>query len=249
MIHQGTAGTPQTILVVDDDRHIVQLVSLYLTKAGYTVVPAYSGSEALRKVRECMPDLILLDIMLPGPDGLEICRSLRPLNDVPIVMLSARGAEIDKVTGLQFGADDYITKPFHPAELVARIQSVLRRSRPPQSGSEAPPRTTRTLGRLSLDLDERVVLIGGRPLQLRPKEFDLLATFVRLSGFVLDRNRLLDLVWGSDFVGDQRTVDVHVAWLREKLSGSDLKIVTIWGVGYKLIEGSSETAPLSTVDR
>lgn len=235
MVRQYTDDNPGTILVVDDDRHIVQLVSLYLTKAGYEVVPAYSGLEALRKVREVGPDLIVLDIMLPGPDGLEICRQLRPHNEVPIVMLTARATDVDKVAGLQFGADDYITKPFNPAELVARIQNVLRRCR---SRTALPPHTILSLGRLQIDLSERTVIVDGQPLQLRPKEFDLLSTFARLSGFVLDRNRLLDLVWGSDFLGDQRTVDVHVAWLREKLVGSGLKIVTIWGVGYKLVEDS-----------
>jgi DNA-binding response OmpR family regulator len=226
-------STAETVLVVDDDRHIVQLVSLYLSKAGYRVVSAYDGAEALRKVRDLAPDLLILDVMLPGPDGLEVCRSLRRTSEVPIVILSARSSDLDKVAGLQLGADDYLTKPFNPAELVARVQSVLRRSR---SRGLTPAPTRITLGRLSLDLDQRIVTVADRPLQLRPKEFDLLATFVRLPGFVLDRDRLLDLVWGSDFVGDQRTVDVHVAWLREKLQGSGLRIQTVWGVGYKLVE-------------
>lgn len=232
MRDDGDSG-PETILVVDDDRHIVQLVSLYLTKAGYRVVPAGDGAEALRKLRELEPDLLLLDIMLPGPDGLEICRGLRRHSDVPIVILTARSSDLDKVAGLQFGADDYITKPFNPAELVARVQSVLRRCRQRQA---VPSHTRVSLGRLSIDLDERMVTLAGQPLQLRPKEFDLLATFMRLPSFVLDRNRLLDLVWGSQFLGDQRTVDVHVAWLRDKLAGSGLKIQTVWGVGYKLVE-------------
>ncbi len=226
-------ATRETVLVVDDDRHIVQLVSLYLAKAGYRVVPAYDGAEALRKIRDLNPDLLVLDVMLPGQDGLEVCRSLRRSSDIPIVILSARGSDLDKVSGLQFGADDYLTKPFNPAELVARVQSVLRRSR---NRGAAPTPTRVTLGKLSLDLDQRLATIGGRPVQLRPKEFDLLATFCRLPGFVLDRDRLLDLVWGSDFAGDQRTVDVHVAWLRDKLQGSDLRIQTVWGVGYKLVE-------------
>jgi DNA-binding response OmpR family regulator len=148
------------------------------------------------------------------------------------VFLSARNSDLDKVAGLQFGADDYITKPFNPAELVARVQSVLRRSR---NRGSTPTQTRISLGRLCIDMDQRIVTVGQRQLQLRPKEFDLLSAFARLPGFVLDRDRLLDLVWGSEFVGDQRTVDVHVAWLREKLQGSEIRIQTVWGVGYKLL--------------
>jgi DNA-binding response OmpR family regulator len=236
---QQPVAAAETVLVVDDDRHIVQLVSLYLAKAGFRVVSASDGAEALQKVREVAPDLLVLDVMLPGADGLEVCRHLRRTSEVPIVMLSARTGDLDKVAGLQFGADDYVTKPFHPAELIARVQSVLRRSRGRASG---PVPTRHALGKLTLDLDRRAVTIAGHPLQLRPKEFDLLSTFVRLPGFVLDRDRLLDLVWGSDFGGDQRTVDVHVAWLRDKLQGSELKIQTVWGVGYKLVEDPETSA-------
>jgi DNA-binding response OmpR family regulator len=235
-LQEVSSNSPETVLVVDDDRHIVQLVSLYLGKAGFRVIPAYDGAEALRRVRESTPDLLVLDIMLPGQDGLEVCRSLRRSSEVPIVILSARGSDLDKVAGLQLGADDYITKPFNPAELVARVQSVMRRSR---SRGIAPPPNRIKLGNLALDLQKRIVTVKDSPLQLRPKEFDLLATFVRLPGFVLDRDRLLDLVWGSDFVGDQRTVDVHVAWLRDKLQNSGLHIQTVWGVGYKLVEDAA----------
>ena len=233
MAEKKSATAAETVLVVDDDRHIVQLVSLYLTKAGFRVLRASNGTEALRKMRECTPDLLVLDVMLPGRDGFEVCRVLRRSSEVPIVMLSARDGDVDKIAGLQFGADDYITKPFNPAELVARVQSVLRRSR---SRTALPAATTLSLGRLKLDLDGRTASVAGDTVQLRPKEFDLLATFVRLPGFVLDRDRLLDLVWGHDFSGDQRTVDVHVAWLRDKLQGSGLRIQTVWGVGYKLVE-------------
>jgi DNA-binding response OmpR family regulator len=226
------ADSPETVLVVDDDRHIVQLVTLYLSKAGFRVLSANNSAEALRIVRQSSPALLVLDIMLPGADGFEVCKVVRRTSEVPIVFLSARGSDLDKVAGLQFGADDYITKPFNPAELVARVQSVLRRSRgrPP-----APMSTRLELGRLTIDLNQRTVRISDRSLQLRPKEFDLLTAFARLPGFVLDRDRLLDLVWGSEFAGDQRTVDVHVAWLREKLQGSDCRIQTVWGVGYKLV--------------
>ncbi|HTE86092.1 MAG TPA: response regulator transcription factor [Dehalococcoidia bacterium] len=229
---QQVSTHPETVLVVDDDKHIVQLVSLYLSKAGFRVVSANDSAEALRIVRQLSPDLLVLDIMLPGPDGFEVCRVLRRSSEVPIVILSARGSDLDKVAGLQFGADDYITKPFNPAELVARVQSVMRRSR---SRGVAPTRSRISLGKLCMDLDQRIVTVAELPLQLRPKEFDLLSAFARLPGFVLDRDRLLDLVWGSEFAGDQRTVDVHVAWLREKLQGSELRIQTVWGVGYKLV--------------
>jgi DNA-binding response OmpR family regulator len=237
---------PATILVVDDDPHIVRLVSLYLRRAGYNVIPACNGAEALQKVREQAPDLVLLDIMLPGSNGLDLCRSLRLYDEVPIVLLSARGTDIDKIMGLQSGADDYITKPFHPLELVARVQSVLRRTR---QRSRLLLHSTLSLGKVRLDLDERRASISDQPLQLKPKEFDLLATFIRLEGFVLERNRLLDLVWDSNYAGDSRTVDVHVAWLRDKLAGSGLKIVTMRGVGYQLVEESRETASLSVADR
>jgi DNA-binding response OmpR family regulator len=239
MVLSVDAHAPETVLVVDDDRNIVHLVTLYLAKAGYRVIPAYTGAEALRKVRECNPDLLVLDIMLPGQDGLEVCRSLRRNSEIPIVILSARGTDLDKVAGLQFGADDYVTKPFHPAELVARVQSVLRRTR---SRGVAPAPTRIALGKLTLDVGQRVAAVAGQPIQLRPKEFDLLATFCRLPGFVLDRDRLLDLVWGHEFTGDNRTVDVHIAWLREKLQGSGLHIQTVWGIGYKIVEDGDPTA-------
>lgn len=230
----AAAPQPPLILVADDDPHIVRLVELYLTKAGYRVAAAADGDETLRKVRDLRPDLLVLDIMMPGPDGLEITRSLRRSSALPIIMLTARTSDVDRIAGLQFGADDYVTKPFNPLELVARVQAVLRRVR--SGGAANPPAQARiTAGSLVIDLNERTVTLGGTPLHLRPKEFDLLATFARFPGYVLDRDRLLDLVWGTGYYGDQRTVDVHVAWLREKLAGSDVKIETVWGIGYKLV--------------
>ncbi len=230
----AAAAQPPLILVADDDPHIVRLVELYLTKAGYRVAAAVDGDETLRKVRDLRPALLVLDIMMPGPDGLEITRSLRRSSELPIIMLTARTSDVDRIAGLQFGADDYVTKPFNPLELVARVQAVLRRA---QGGGPAhPPAQARiTAGSLVIDLNERTATLGGAPLHLRPKEFDLLATFARFPGYALDRERLLDLVWGTGYYGDQRTVDVHVAWLREKLAGSDLKIETVWGIGYKLV--------------
>ena len=231
------AGTP-LILVGDDDAHIVRLVELYLRKAGYRVAAAGDGDETLRKVRQLHPDLLVLDVMMPGPDGLEITRALRRSSDLPIIMLTARSSDLDRIAGLQFGADDYVTKPFNPVELVARVQSVLRRARA-AAAAGPPPHTRLTVGSLTLDLDAHTATLKGRPLHLRPREFDLLSTFARFPGFALDRERLLDLVWGTGYYGDQRTVDVHVAWLREKLAGSDLTIATVWGVGYQLVEGKN----------
>ncbi len=233
-------GAQALVLVADDDPNIVRLLALYLGKAGYRVEQAIDGDETLRKVRDLQPDLLVLDVMMPGPDGLEVCRSVRRSSELPIIMLSARSGDVDKIAGLQFGADDYVTKPFNPVELVARVQSVLRRA---ARRSDTPPAPNRLqIADLTIDFDQRSATVDGEPLQLRPKEFDLLATLARFPGFALDRERLLDLVWGSRYYGDQRTVDVHVAWLREKLAGSRLRIQTVWGVGYKLVESETPGA-------
>ena len=223
-------ATSDLILVADDDEHIVELVTMYLRRAGYRVETAFDGDETLRKTRELEPALLVLDIMMPGPDGLQICRALRRRSDVPIVLLTARSSDIDKIAGLRFGADDYLTKPFNPDELVARVDTVLRRTRsgPPQ----AQPERLR-LGDLVLDMTRRTAAVDGRTVSLTPKEFDLLATFVRFPNVALDREQLLDLVWGTSFYA-MRTVDVHVARLREKLKGSPLRIETVWGTGYRL---------------
>ncbi len=222
------------ILVADDDEHIVELVAMYLGRAGYRVEAAYDGDEALRKTRELKPALLVLDIMMPGPDGLQVCRTLRRRGDLPIVLLTARSSDIDKIAGLRLGADDYVTKPFNPDELVARVDAVLRRAG--SGGLERPPERLRLDG-LELDLDGRSAAVDGRDVSLTPKEFDLLVTFARFPNVVLDRERLLDLVWGTSFYAI-RTVDVHVARLREKLKGSRLRIETVWGTGYRLATGA-----------
>ncbi len=218
------------ILVADDDEHIVELVSMYLKKAGFRVETAFDGNEALKKTKEKQPSLLILDIMMPGPDGMQICRTLRRRSDVPIVLLTARTSDIDKVAGLRFGADDYITKPFNPDELLARVEAVLRRAR---SGSAEPKEERIKLKALDMDLTSRNAKISGSDVSLTPKEFDLLATFARFPNVTLDREQLLDLVWGTSFYA-LRTVDVHVARLREKLKNSPLKIETVWGTGYRL---------------
>lgn len=222
--------TNETILVADDDEHIVELVSMYLKREGYRVEAAYDGDETLRKVNELHPALLVLDIMMPGPDGLQICRSLRRRSNVPILLVTARTSDIDKIAGLRFGADDYVTKPFNPQELVARVEAVLRRSRT----SDAEPRAEQiAIDGLEIDISSRTAGLNGKAVALTPREFDLLATFARFPNVVLDREHLLDLVWGTSFYA-LRTVDVHVARLREKLRGGKLKIETVWGSGYRL---------------
>jgi two-component system alkaline phosphatase synthesis response regulator PhoP/two-component system response regulator ResD len=218
------------ILVADDDEHIVELVSMYLKKAGFRVETAFDGEETLAKTKEKKPSLLVLDIMMPGPDGLQICRTLRRRSDVPIVLLTARTSDVDKVAGLRFGADDYVTKPFNPDELLARVEAVLRRAR---SGSSEPREERIKLKALEMDLTSRNAEIDGDDVPLTPKEFDLLATFARFPNVTLDREQLLDLVWGTSFYA-LRTVDVHVARLRDKLKNSPLKIETVWGTGYRL---------------
>ena len=225
-----------TILVVDDERNIVQLVRLYLSKEGFRVESASSGREALEKVQSVRPDLVLLDLMLPEMDGWEVCRRLRKQGDLPIIMVTARDDHVDKIVGLELGADDYLTKPFNPRELVARIKAVLRRT---ESGG-APARILRVAD-LDIDLDRREARIAGERVQLRPKEFDLLAALAGNPGVVYERERLLQLAWGYDYAGDTRTVDVHVTWVRDKISRSKAKIQTVWGVGYKLVDGAVAT--------
>lgn len=222
--------TPR-ILVADDDRNIADLVRMYLAKAGYEVTVASTGDEAQKLLREQPFDLAVLDIMMPGPDGLQIVRGLRRRTELPVIFLSARTSDIDKVAGLQLGADDYVTKPFNPAELVARVQSVLRRSR--NAGEPAGEKIA--LGELRMDVRNRQASVHGEALTLTPKEFDLLATFARFVNITLDREKLLDLVWGTAFYS-LRTVDVHIVRLRNKLDGSGLKIETVWGSGYRLVE-------------
>jgi len=225
------ADSPQHVLVADDDRHIADLVRMYLAKAGYDVTIARDGNETQRLLRERQFDLAVLDIMMPGPDGLQIIRNLRKRSELPVIFLTARSSDVDKVAGLQFGADDYVTKPFNPTELVARVQSVLRRCR----ASAEPTGERIAIGELRMDVRNRSATVKGQPLTLTPKEFDLLATFARFANITLDREKLLDLVWGTSFYG-MRTVDVHIVRLRSKLEGSGLKIETVWGSGYRLVE-------------
>jgi DNA-binding response OmpR family regulator len=219
-----------TILVVDDEPNIVELARLYLKNEGFDVEVAENGREALEKARTLNPKLVLLDIMLPEIDGIEVCRTLRKESDIPVVMLTARADDVDKIVGLELGADDYITKPFNPREMVARVKAVLRRT-------EAASRPAKTIdvGDLHVDLLGREVKVAGKVVPLRTKEFELLIALAENQGVAMARDRLLNLVWGQDFFGDSRTLDVHIAWLRDKISASTAKISTVWGFGYKML--------------
>jgi DNA-binding response OmpR family regulator len=224
------------ILVVDDEVNIADLARMYLTKEGYEVITAEDGNEGLRLFRNRHPTLVVLDLMLPGVDGYEVCRQIRKESNIPIIMLTARGDDVDRIVGLELGADDYLTKPFNPRELVARVKAVLRRYTPTPTPEEEQAEKERiTIGDVTVDLKQRLVTIAGRTVELRAKEFDLLTTFAQNPNTVFDREKLLNLVWGYEYYGDSRTIDVHVTHLREKLEGSKVKIQTVWGVGYKLI--------------
>jgi DNA-binding response OmpR family regulator len=220
----------QTVLVVEDEASIASFVALYLKNAGYTVKAVANGTDALTQVESEQPALIVLDLMLPDMDGIEVCRRIRQRRDVPILMLTARDEDIDKIIGLEVGADDYMTKPFNPRELVARVKSILRRSTPERRDSET---AEIRHGDLHVDAGRREVHIGEEEIQLAPKEFDLLWELLDHRGVVLTRDQLLERVWGYTFAGDTRTVDVHVRQVRRKL-GDASPIVTVWGVGYKV---------------
>ena len=221
------------VVIVDDDEHIRDLASLYLQKEGFEVACAADGADAVETIARHNPSLVVLDLMLPGMSGYEVCRAVRQGSAVPIIMLTARDEDVDKIVGLELGADDYITKPFNPRELVARVKAVLRRAE--SSTGHAPGPVVRA-GSLTIDKQRREVRAGDRELTLRTKEFDLLATLAENAGIVMTREQLLDRVWGYNFYGETRTVDVHVQHVRAKLAGSGLGIVTVRGVGYKLVE-------------
>ena len=224
-----------TILVVDDEQRIIDLARMYLEQDGFQVRSVTNGASARRMILQDKPSLVVLDLMLPGMDGLEVCRRVREKSDVPIIMLTARSDDIDKIVGLELGADDYLTKPFNPRELVARIRAILRRA--DRSSASDEPGPVIEIGNLRIDPQRRRVDVGERVVELRMKEFDLLQRLAQNKGVVFSRDRLLNVVWGYDFVGETRTVDVHIAHLRHKLRGMTPKIETVWGVGYKLEDG------------
>jgi DNA-binding response OmpR family regulator len=216
-----------TILVVDDEPNIAELIELYLHREGYHVVQAASGEAAVRAVAEHRPRLVVLDIGLPDIDGLEVCRRLRQTSTVPVIFLTARDGEVDRVVGLELGADDYVTKPFSPPELVARVKAVLRRT---------DPATTTEIIQIAdatIDLGRREVRVRGDVIPFTTREFELLQFLAEHPGLALSRQQILDGVWGFDWFGDERTVDVHLAQIRKKLDGA-VRIDTVRGIGYRL---------------
>jgi DNA-binding response OmpR family regulator len=225
----ASAAAAGTIVVVEDDHHIADLVELYLRQEGFRVVQAADGEQGLGAVRDRRPCLVILDVGLPGAvDGLEVCRRLRASGDVPVLMLTARDGEIDRVLGLELGADDYVTKPFAPRELVARIKAILRRADGPRE-----PADVLTVGGVEVDVRRREARASGQVVPLATREFDLLRYLAENAGLALSRQQILDAVWGYGWYGDERTVDVHVGQLRKKL-GEALPLATVWGVGYRL---------------
>jgi DNA-binding response OmpR family regulator len=219
-----------SILIVEDEQSIASFVAMYLKRAGFAVRIAGTGEGAIEQAAAEAPSLIVLDLMLPDLDGIDVCRRVRQRSDVPILMLTARDDDIDKIIGLEVGADDYLTKPFNPGELVARVKSILRRANPERRELES---ACLEHGDLSIDAGRREVMVGDDEVQLAPKEFDLLWELLDHRGLVLTRDQLLERVWGYTFAGDTRTVDVHVRQLRRKLEHAS-PIVTVWGVGYKV---------------
>ena len=221
----------QTILVVDDDPNIAQLARLYLEKEGYDVSVVTRGDEAVTSFQKNPPSLMLLDIMLPGMDGWQVCRAIRQISNIPIIMLTAKDETFDKVLGLELGADDYVTKPFEGKELLARIKAVLRRAAPGESEKDM-----LSFPGLTISLEKYEVHYQGKLLEMPPKELEVLYFLASHQNRVFTREQLLEQVWGFDFFGDSRTVDVHIKRLREKLQDSESlgwQIRTVWGVGYK----------------
>lgn len=221
----------KSILVVDDEPTLVATLKYNLEREQYKVITARDGASAIDLARAAAPDLIILDLMLPEMDGFEVCRVLRKSLSVPILMLTAKGTEVDKVVGLELGADDYVTKPFGMSELMARVRALLRRIQKPVAADE-----TLVSGDLRVDLARRQAFKNGQPLPLKPKEFDLLGFFLKHMGRVFSRDQLLSQIWGYDFAGDSRTVDVHVRWLRLKVEedpADPRRLVTVRGAGYR----------------
>lgn len=220
------------ILVIDDDEHIAELLTLYLNKEGYETKEVYDGKKALEEFSIFSPHLVLLDIMLYGMDGYQICREIRKISSVPIIMLTAKGETFDKVLGLELGADDYIVKPFDSKELLARVKAVLRRYE--NKEEKITPNNQIVVPNMTIDTSTYIVTYHGVPLELPPKEFELLNFLAQHPNQVFTRDQLLDKIWGYEFVGDTRTVDVHIKRIREKMTYEDLwSIKTVWGVGYK----------------
>ena len=219
-----------TVLIVEDEENLLEALKYSFERAGYNVLSASDGEAAVTVARRLKPDLVLLDVMLPRLDGFEVCRILRLETDAPILMLTARGEEADRITGLELGADDYVTKPFSMRELLVRVRNILKRTEPSRTHERL------TADRLELDLNSYTAALDGKPLKLRPREFALLAMLIGNRGHALTRLQILEHLWGYDYIGDTRTVDVHVRWIREKIEADPSKpqlITTVRGVGYR----------------
>jgi DNA-binding response OmpR family regulator len=226
------------ILIIEDDRNLLDTLVYNIKKEGYDVVTSINGEEAVESARKENPDLIILDIMLPKLNGLEVCRILRKEMTVPILMLTARNEEVDKIIGLEVGADDYMTKPFSMRELIARIRAMLRRAGMTVAQPDSVEKTIK-IGTLEVDTERHRITVSGKELELSPKEYDLLVFLAVNKGFVFTREQLLEKVWGYDFAGDTRTIDVHIRWLRQKIESNPSKpetLITVRGAGYKLAE-------------
>ena len=223
----------KTILVVDDDQHVHEILGMYLKQESYQMIDAYNGEEALEKLEDNKIDLIVLDIMMPKLDGKEAVKEIRKDNQIPIILLSAKSEEFDRVLGLELGADDYVTKPFSPREIIARIKAVLKRVDHNNQNNNDNKREIISYSNLEIDLSDRQVKVKGKVIDLSPKEFDLLVLLANHPRQVFERNQLYESVWGIDHFGDMRTVDVHINWLRDKLDLDYIK--TVWGVGYKFV--------------
>jgi len=223
----------QKILIVDDDINICQLLNLYLVKEGFNTSICHNGKEAIRLVQENEFDIVLLDIMMPEMDGFETLTEIRKFSNLPVILVSAKGEPMDKISGLDIGADDYVTKPFEPQELISRIKALLRRAKPAPIAVNAPAGEI-TLGELNISLTTYIVKVGERKLDMPPKEIELIYFLATNPNRVYSREQLLSQVWGNNYKGDNRTVDVHIKRIREKLGASDLwSLETVWRVGYK----------------
>lgn len=237
MAMSTAANSAITVLVVEDEENLLEALRYNLEREGYAVHTAIDGEQALAAAQDSSPDLVILDVMLPRLDGFEVCRILRRRGDVPILMLTARGEEIDRVVGLELGADDYVTKPFSVRELMARARNLLRRSRRAAVAEDAAPQhKALRSGNLEIDSVSHTARLNGAPLELKPREFDLLALLAQNKARAFTRDQILERLWGYDYYGDSRTVDVHIRWLREKIEpepSKPVRIITIRGVGYR----------------
>lgn len=224
---------PTKVLVADDDPNVREIIRLYFSKQQIDLVVACDGQQAIDLMEKEAPDMVILDVMMPQMDGFEACREIRKKWDTPIIMLTAKDEEFDRVLGLELGADDYVTKPFSPRELVARIRAILRRMQPKAKAVEELSKPL-SFDQLTIDVDKREVVAAGEKISFRPKEFDLLVQMAKSPGSVFSREQLLELVWGFDYFGDVRTIDVHIKKIRQRLDKLPYECIhTVWGIGYK----------------